>query len=136
MSVKSKRLNNDEPIVLFEYEGVLDLEIFKQVLQDNVKWINEIGAPIYIVSDVRNMKTTFMDMLSMMNEAQKEQVGGANDDSIKLLAFVGTSAFIRMFNQTMESRGASIGIQVFETVDDALSTIRTIISDTNDSEND
>jgi len=124
MVYTSKRLNDTDPVVIFTYDGELTREIFREVLEDNVRYIKEIGEPIYIIADARRLETTFVDMLKIMQEAQQEGEGRAQDDSIRMLIFVGSSSFARMYRDTMTRRGTAFGITIFEDMDDAIETVR------------
>jgi len=124
MGFTSKRLNDKEPIVVFTYEGKLTREIFQGALAENVRYINEIGEPIYIIVDARKLETTFVDMLQVMQEAQQQDAGGAHDDSIRMLIFVGTTSFARMYRDTMARRGTAFGMTMFEDMENAIETAR------------
>ena len=124
MGVVSKRLNDNEPIVVFTYDGKLTREVFADVIADNARHIAEIGEPIYIIADVRELETTFVDMLRVMQDAQKEGDGSANDDNIKMLLFVGSSKFAKMYRNTMQKRGTAFGMAMFEDMDMAIEAAR------------
>ena len=116
----SKRLNEDEPIVVFTYEEKLTREIFQRIIAENARHIAEIGEPIYIIADVRKLETTFLDMLQVMQEAQQERDGSAHDENIKMLIFVGSSSFARMYRDTMQKRGTAFGMSMFEDMPSAI----------------
>ena len=120
----AERLNDHEPIVVFTYDGKLTKEVFQDVIAENARFIKEIGEPIYIIADARRLETTFVDMLKIMQEAQQEGEGRAQDDSIRMLIFVGSSSFARMYRDTMTRRGTAFGITIFEDMDDAIETVR------------
>lgn len=124
MGVISERLNSNEPIVVFTYEDLLTREIFQQVLKDNARHIKAIGEPIYIIADVRNLQTTFLDMLKIMQDAQQEGEGSAHDENIKMLIFVGTSTFAKMYRNTMQNRGTAFGMAMFEDMETAVEAAR------------
>ncbi|MDQ7025435.1 MAG: hypothetical protein Q9P01_01770 [Anaerolineae bacterium] len=124
MTFVSKRLTDNEPIVVFTYEGKLTLEVFKNVIADNVRYIREIGEPIYVIADVRNLESTFMDMLQIMQEARQEGEGSAHDSNIKMLIFVGSTAFARMYRDAMQKRGTAFGMAMFEDFDKAVEAAR------------
>ncbi|MEO1290651.1 MAG: hypothetical protein AAFV93_23155 [Chloroflexota bacterium] len=127
MGYTSKRLNDHEPIVLFTYEGQLTVDMFKQIIADNARYIEEIGEPIYILCDVRRLETSFIDMLHIMQEANKEAKGNASDENIKMLVFVGSNVFAQMYRNTMQKRGTSFGMTMFEDMELALEAVRTQI---------
>lgn len=120
MVVTSKRLNEEEPIVVFTYEDKLTREIFQKVIAENARYIKEIGEPIYIIADVRKMESTFLDMLQVMQEAQQEQDGSTHDGNIKMLIFVGSGTFARMYRDTMQKRGTAFGMSMFEDMESAI----------------
>lgn len=120
MGYTSKRLNEDQPIVIFTYQGELTREIFADVMADNARYIEEIGEPIYVIADVRQLETTFLDMLQIMQDAQQEGDGSAKDNNIKMLLFVGSSSFINMYRNTMQKRGTAFGMAIFEEIDKAV----------------
>ena len=124
MVYTSERINDSEPIVLFTYNGDLTVDVFKEVIAENARYIQEIGEPIYIICDVKNLKTSFIDMLRIMQEAAKESDGSANDDNIKMLVFVGSNSFAKMYRDTMQKRGTSFGMTMFEDMDFALEVVR------------
>lgn len=124
MSFTSKRLNKHEPIVIFTYNGKLTVDVFKQVIAENARYIHEIGEPIYIIADVRNLDSTFGDMLRVMQEAQQEGDGSAHDDNIAMLIFVGNSAFAKMYRDTMQNRGTAFGMSMFQDMDLAIQACR------------
>lgn len=124
MGYTAERLNDVEPIVVFTYDGILTIEMFKNVIADNVRFIEEIGEPIYIICDVKKLKTSFIDMLHIMQEAAKDGDGSANDDNIKMLVFVGSNAFAKMYRNTMQNRGTTFGMSMFEDMDIAIEAIR------------
>lgn len=127
MGVTAKRLNDTEPIVIFTYEDELTQEVFKEVIPLNIKYINEIGEPIYIIADVRDMTTTFGEMVRIMQEAGEggeDGAGSAYDENIKMLIFVGNSSFIKMYRNSMQNRGAVFGMTIFEDMESALEVVR------------
>lgn len=124
MGYTSNRLTDTEPIVVFTYDGLLTRKIFMDVMEDNARYIKEIGEPIYIIVDARKLETTFIDMLHVMQEAQKEGDGSANDNNIKMLIFVGTSKFAKMYRNTMQERGAAFGMAIFEEMNEAIEAAR------------
>lgn len=127
MAVTAKRLNDTEPIVIFTYDGELTQEVFKEVIELNVKFINEIGEPIYIIADVRDITTTFGEMIRIMKQAgegNEDGAGSAFDENIKMLIFVGSSSFIQMYRNSMQNRGAVFGMTIFEDIDTALEAVR------------
>lgn len=124
MGYTAKRLNDVEPIVVFTYAGKLTIELFKNVIADNARYIKEIGEPIYIICDVTDLETSFIDMLHIMQEAAKDGDGSANDENIKMLVFVGTNAFANMYRNTMQNRGTSFGMSMFQDMDIAIEAIR------------
>ena len=128
MPVVAERLTEDEPIILFTYEGALDQAVFQEVLALNAKYIEEVGGPIYILADIRKLETTFGEMVRIMKQAQEGNEGGGAgsvfDDNIKMLVFVGNSAFIEMYRTTMQNRGAVFGMPVFGDMETALQAIR------------
>lgn len=123
MGYTSKRLNEDQPIVIFTYQGELTREIFADVMADNARYIEEIGEPIYVIADVRQLETTFLDMLQIMQDAQQEGDGSANDNNIKMLLFVGESRFAQMYRNTMQKRGTAFGMTMFEDLDNAIKAV-------------
>ncbi|GAB5492102.1 MAG: hypothetical protein Phog2KO_23170 [Phototrophicaceae bacterium] len=124
MGFSSKRLTDNEPIVVFTYEAKLTREVFANVMAENARYIEEIGEPIYIIADVRELQSTFIDMLQIMQDAQKEGDGSANDDNIKMLLFVGSSKFAKMYRNTMQQRGTAFGMAMFEDMDMAIEAAR------------
>ena len=128
MPVVAKRLTEDEPIIVFTYEGALDQAVFQEVLALNAKYIEEVGGPIYILADIRKLETTFGEMVRIMKQAQDGNEGGGAgsvfDENIKMLVFVGNSAFVEMYRTTMQNRGAVFGMPVFESVEKGLEAIR------------
>ena len=124
MDYSSKRLPDTEPIVVFTYDCKLTREIFADVMAENARYIEEIGEPIYIIADVRELQSTFIDMLQIMQDAQKEGDGSANDDNIKMLLFVGSSKFAKMYRNTMQKRGTAFGMAMFEDMDMAIEAAR------------
>ena len=127
MGFESQRYTATEPIVLFTYEGKLDKAVFRQVLDMNVHYIDEIGEPIYIIADVRNLQTTFMDMLHIMQEARQDRPGSVHDEQIAMLAFVGSSAFVKMYRDTMQNRGSAFGMAIYNTLEEAVEVMRLAI---------
>jgi len=119
-----ERLNDTEPIVVFTYSSKLTLDVFKDAIVENTRFIEEIGEPIYIIADVRELESTFLDMLHIMEEAGKDDDGSANDKNIKMLILVGSSSFIKMYRNTMQKRGAAFGITIFQDVETAIDTAR------------
>ena len=124
MGFTTKRLEN-EPIVIFTYDGLLDQEMFKKVITENVRYIEEIKEPIYIIADVRAMESNFMEMLRIMGEARHEGPGSALDPNIKMLIFAGTNSLVKMYRDAMQYRGTAFGISMFPTLDDAILVART-----------
>ena len=124
MGFTVERLNDTEPIVVFTYSSKLTLDVFKDAIVENTRFIEEIGEPIYIIADVRELESTFLDMLHIMEEAGKDDDGSANDKNIKMLILVGSSSFIKMYRNTMQKRGAAFGITIFQDVETAIDTAR------------
>lgn len=124
MGFTVQRLNDEEPIVVFTYHGLLTVEIFRDVIQANARFVKEIGEPIYIIADVRQLETTLFDMINVMKEASQEGDGSAKDENIKMLIFVGSSAFVKMYRDTMQKRKAVFGMTIFEDMDKAIEVAR------------
>lgn len=124
MGFTAQRLNDEEPIVVFTYYGMLTVEIFREVIQANARFVREIGEPIYIIADVRQLETTLLDMIQVMQEATQEGEGSAKDENIKMLIFVGSSAFAKMYRDTMQKRKAVFGMTMFEDMDQAIEAAR------------
>jgi len=123
MPFTAERVPN-EPIVVFTYTGVLDLPLFQQALDMNAKFIAEVGGPIYIIVDVRNMQTNFMDMLRIMQETQQQRPGAATDPNIKQLFFVGGDALVRMFQDNITRKNLPMHLAMFPSVEDAVESAR------------
>lgn len=124
MGFTSYRLN-DEPIVIFTFDGILDQNLFKQVIAENARYIEEIQSPIYIIADVHAMESNFMEMLRIIAEADQEGPGSAHDPNIRMLIMAGSSGIVKLYRDTMQRRGASFGITIFETLDEAIQVART-----------
>ncbi|MFZ4826925.1 MAG: hypothetical protein ACOYLB_06185 [Phototrophicaceae bacterium] len=127
MGFESQRYTATEPIILFTYQGKLNNEVFRHALDMNAHYIEELGEPIYIIADVRNLETTFSDMLHIMQEARQDRPGSVHDERIAMLAFVGSSPFIKMYRDTMLNRGTAYDMTIYDTLEEAVEVMRIAI---------
>jgi len=114
----------DEPIVLFTYTGPLDLPLFEESLDLNAKFIAEVGGPIYLIVDMRRMETTFVEMMRIIQETQRQRAGAATDPNVKQLFIVGGGPLVRMFQDNLTRRNLPMRLAMFPAVEDALESAR------------
>ena len=128
MPVSAKRLNNDEPIILFNYEGAFTADMFPEVLALNAKYIEEVGGPIYVVADMLKMDPVgFRDMLSIIKQVSEDNPGAAKDENLRLLIFVGSESIGRMYRDTLNNRHLPLPVALAKSVEDAYAIARTQI---------
>lgn len=124
MYITSKRLTDDEPIVLFTFNGLLNQEVFQEVLELNAKYIAEIGEPIYIIADVRLMQTLFFEMLNIIQEAEQVRPGSIFDTNIRMLIFVGNPPILKLFRERTTESGAVFPMPIFDNMEEAVTAAR------------
>jgi len=125
MPVEAKRLNNDEPIILFTYNGAFTADMFPEVLALNAKYIEEVGGPIYVVADMLNMDPVgFRDMLSIIKQVGEDNPGAAHDENLKILIFVGSESIGRMYRDTLNNRKLPLPVALAKSLDDAYAIAR------------
>ena len=125
MPVSAERLNNTEPIVIFNYEGEFTSDMFEQVLALNTQYIEEVGEPIYVVADMRQMEPIgFAEMMKIMQKAMKDNPGSAYDEDLKMLVFVGSPEIIHMYRDSLQNRAAKLPMTFMNSMEEALETLR------------
>lgn len=122
MPVTVERLD-DQPIILATFTGEIDVEMVKTMFQRSAEIQSEIGTPIYRITDVREIETSLMNLLSIVREASQNVPGSPLDPNITGM-FVGTNKWVRLFQNTLdEQEYGSISIPAFSSMDDALAHI-------------
>ncbi len=125
MPVSAKRLNETEPIVVFEYAGEFTSDMFDEILTLNKQYIDEVGEPIYVVADMRQMEPIgFVEMMKIMQKAMKDNPGSAYDENMKMLVFVGSPEIVHMYRDSMQNREAKLSMTFMNSMEEALETLR------------
>jgi len=124
MGVTIERWDQYEPIVLAKICGHLTLDLYKQLEVENLRFVETIGEPIYVIVDINEMETTLADILKIIHEATHNGVYHTNNQNIKMIVFVGTSQFIGMYRSALQKRQVEMDIAMFNDINVALDAVR------------
>lgn len=121
MSV-SVELFPDEPILLVTIEGHLDAPMVHELYGQIGELTEGMEAPIYRITDVRKLETSFAEVLGIIKEAMKDSPGTTTDPRIFNI-FVGRDK-MAMIARDMLRRINPDNHPLLDSIEDALTYIR------------
>lgn len=121
MPVTLERLEG-EPIILVTVDGHLNGDMVRELYHNIGVIAQEIDGPVYRITDVRKLHTTFAELMGIMKEALKDSPGTTSDNNITNI-FVGREKFALLARDMMK-RANPDNHPLFDTIEDALTFIR------------
>ncbi|MEQ9028567.1 MAG: hypothetical protein RLP44_07615 [Aggregatilineales bacterium] len=111
-----------EPILLVTIDGLLNAEMVRKLYENIGKLAQEIDGPVYRITDVRKLETTFAELMGILKEAMKDSPGTTSDKNITNI-FVGRDKFA-LLARDMLKRINQDNHPLFDTIEDALTFIQ------------
>ncbi|MEQ8674490.1 MAG: hypothetical protein RIC84_14845 [Aggregatilineales bacterium] len=111
-----------EPILLVTIDGLLNAEMVRKLYENIGKLAQEIDGPVYRITDVRKLETTFAELMGILKEAMKDSPGTTSDKNITNI-FVGRDKFA-LLARDMLKRINPDNHPLFDTIEDALTFIQ------------
>ena len=117
-----------ESIILATFSGNVTASDMSEMFRLSAELIGEGEKKVHRITDARTATSNFVEMLTSIKEASTGQPGSTTDPRIQA-TFVGTSTWISFArNALMNPKFGGLKLAAFETIEDALSSIRIQIS--------
>jgi len=113
-----------EPIIIITIKGHLDAHIMRDVYDRVAELARDVEAPVYRITDVREMDVTIADMVEIIKESSKGFPGSPTDPRI-VNVFVGKSHMSRFAADMLRLRRfGGVSTVLMNTMEDALAYVR------------
>lgn len=124
MAVKVEKVP-DKPILIATLTGSVTIELVQEMFEQSAKLVDEIGGHLYRVTDVRNIESTFSDLVLILAKASSlKQPGSAVDPRLTGM-LVGSSQWVKMFSQSIQQQQyGGLNIPLFEDMEAAMSYVQ------------
>ena len=120
MSVTLKKIP-DEPIFIVTVKGTLTAEMVKELYTELGEQTKDMPLPIYRITDVRQLETTFMEVMAVIKEASQKYPGTTSDPRI-IHIFVGKDKFAKIARDVMRRINPN-NHPMMDSIDEALEYI-------------
>jgi hypothetical protein len=127
MTYNGSQLLSTEPIVVSTYTGNVVVEDVRQGSGELAKIMATLPDKVYVVVDVRDITSSFAEVLKIIAEQSKGDIGTTTDPRLGLLVLVGTNSMAKLYSQAMEKRNSGVHIPMYTRMEDALAAVRMMI---------
>jgi hypothetical protein len=124
MAVKVERIPG-KPILIATLTGHVTLELIQEMFEQSARLVDEIGGHLYRITDVRDVDTTFSDLVMILAKASsKKQPGSAADPRFSGM-LVGSDQWVKTFSENIQQRQyGGLNIPLFDNMEAAMSHVR------------
>jgi hypothetical protein len=124
MPVKVERIPA-KPILIATLTGHVTLELVQEMFEQSARLADEIGGHLYRITDVRDIDTTFSDLVMILAEASSKEQPGSPTDPRFTGMLVGSHQWVKTFSQSIQQRQyGSLNIPLFEDMEAAMSYVQ------------
>lgn len=124
MAVKVERVPG-QPILIATLTGLVTGELVQEMFEQSAGLADQIGGHLYRITDVRNIDTTFGDLVRILKEASSHNQPGSSADPRFSGMLVGSSQWVKIFSQSLQQRQyGSLTIPLFDEMEAAMAYIQ------------
>jgi hypothetical protein len=117
----------DENIIVVTVVGFFTADIARGVYAKTAELAAMMEGPIYRITDIREERTSFVEIIGVLKEATKGTSGTPSDPRIKSV-FVGDEKMARVARDVLVKQ-TGIPMPMFATMEDAFRHVRNELSD-------
>jgi hypothetical protein len=120
MVVKVERIPG-KPILIATLTGHVTLDLVQEMFEQSANFADEIGGHLYRITDVRDIDSTFSDLVMILAEAASKKQSGSPADPRFTGMLVGSDQWVKTFSQSIQQRQyGSLNIPLFENMEAAM----------------
>ncbi len=110
----------DLPVVIAVLEGQVNVPVIQEMYRRSAELCEGIEGPIFRITDVREVTTSFAEMLGVIREASKGTPGSTTDPRFHPV-FVGNNQWVRLVRDAMsQPQFGGINMPLFTSREDAM----------------
>ena len=110
-----------KPILIATLTGYVSLDLVQQMFEQSAKLADEIGGHLYRITDVRDIESSFSDLVMILAEAASKQQPGSSTDPRFTGMLVGSHKWVKAFSENIQQRQyGSLNIPLFDTMEAAM----------------
>ncbi len=120
MAVKVEQVP-DKPILIATLTGYVSLDLVQQMFEQSAKLADEIGGHLYRITDVRDIDTSFSDLVMILAEASSKKQPGSPADPRFTGMLVGSHKWVKAFSENIQQRQyGSLNVPLVDTMEAAM----------------
>jgi hypothetical protein len=113
-----------EPIIIATLSGDLTPEIVQDMFAQSATLVDEIGGPVYRITDIRLTEISFHDLVLVLADCSHGQPGSPADPRIRGMLVGTTHEWSRFFADSLQQEQyGRLNIPIFEELDQAMAYI-------------
>ena len=112
----------DKPIIVVSVVGHFNVEMARAIYAKIAEIAATLEGPIYRITDIREERTSFADIIGVIKEASKGTAGSTTDPRIKNV-FVGNEKMARVARDVLRTSMGGVSMPMFGSMEHALTHI-------------
>ena len=113
----------DEPLVIAEFHGRMDLESVRIMFQESARFAQMLNRRVYRIVDYLDAEASFRDMATALAEGKKGGPGSPRDPRIREVMVAGRNRIRFLLDILRRKEYGSIEVPVYDTMDEALASV-------------